>query len=249
MLKIDPDIPSSNRELADYLVSRGFRFQQKSDFEGIQPRYVFRLDITPELDELFANLHSKTRYNIRLAKRRGVQIKENCTREDLRVFYDVLTITAKRDNFLIRSYDYFETLWDCLVENNLAKLFLAEYKGKVIAGTLAFIFGDKTWYIYGASSNEHRNVMPNYLLQWRMIEWAKENGCRIYDFRGVPGRLTPDNPLYGLYRFKKGFNGEYVEFIGEFDLPYSPVVYQTYTAMEAFYSGPVKKLIRFYKKK
>ncbi|NLO90212.1 MAG: peptidoglycan bridge formation glycyltransferase FemA/FemB family protein [Clostridia bacterium] len=248
MLKIDPDIPSSDKELADYLASRGFRLQEKSDFEGIQPRYVFRLDITPELDLLFANLHSKTRYNIRLARRKGVQIKENCTREDLRVFYDVLIITAKRDNFLIRSYDYFETLWDCLVENNLAKLFLAEYKGEVIAGTIAFIFGDKTWYIYGASSNKHRNVMPNYLLQWRMIEWAKENGCRIYDFRGVPGRLTPDNPLYGLYRFKKGFMGDYVEFIGEFDLPYSPLVYKTYTAMEAFYSGPVKKLIRLYKK-
>lgn len=244
VLKIDPDIPSSNKEVVEYLSSRGFRAQMNNDFEGIQPRYVFRLDITRDLEEIFSSMHSKTRYNVRLAMRKGVTVKDKCTKEDLRTFYEILKVTAQRDNFLIRSYGYFETLWECLVEKGLAKLFLAEYKGKAIAGTLAFIFGDKAWYIYGASSNEHRNVMPNYLLQWTMIEWAKENGCRIYDFRGVPGNLSPDNPLYGLYRFKKGFSGEYVEFIGEFDLPYSPFVYQAYQALEPVYSRAVKGLIR-----
>jgi len=244
VLKIDPDVPSSNTEVAGYLKERGFRSQANQDFEGIQPRYVFRMDITPDLNRLSSNLHHKTRYNIRLAKRKGVVVKENCTREDLRAFYDILIVTAERDNFLIRSFSYFETLWDCLVEKGLAKLFMAEYEGKYIAGTLAFIFGDKAWYIYGASANEFRNVMPNYLLQWTMISWAKENGCTMYDFRGVPGNLTEDNPLYGLYRFKKGFGAEYVEFLGEMDLVYSPFYYRAYNNLEKVYSGGIKKIIR-----
>lgn len=95
---------------------------------------------------------------------------------------------------------------------------MAYFKDEPIAGTLAVQYGDKTWYLYGASSNEHRNKMPNYLLQWEMIRWAVEGKCRIYDFRGVSGDLSPSNPLYGLYRFKKGFSGDFVEFCGEFDL-------------------------------
>ena len=80
------------------------------------------------------------------------------------------------------------------------------------------------WYLYGASSNEYRNVMPNYLLQWEMIKWAIERGARVYDFRGVSGDLSEDNPLYGLYRFKRGFNGEFTEFIGEMDLVYNSLM-------------------------
>ena len=137
------------------------------------------------------DFHSKTRYNIRLADRKGVKIKEDCTKKDLEDFYQILLVTSERDEFLVRNYSYYEQLWDKLVERGLAKLFMAEYNGMPIAGTIAFIFGSKAWYIYGASSNEYRNVMPNYALQWRMIEWAKQNGCTMYDFRGVSGDLIP----------------------------------------------------------
>ena len=133
--------------------------------------------------------------------------------------------TAQRDEFLIRDYSYFEKIWDEMVENGMAKIFLAEYEGMVLAGTLAVILGDKAWYLYGASSNMHRNVMPNYLIQWAMICWAKEQGCTLYDFRGVSGDLDESNPLYGLYRFKKGFNSELVQFIGDWDRVYSPFFY------------------------
>ena len=98
-------------------------------------------------------------------------------------------------------------------------------EGAPIAGTLAIHYGDKVWYLYGASSNEHRNLMPNYLLQWRMIQWAVETGCRVYDFRGVSGNVSEDNPLYGLFRFKQGFGGDFTEFVGEEDLVLSPVIY------------------------
>lgn len=244
VLKLDPDIPSSDEALDTYLREKGFQSQSNQDFDGIQPRYVFRMDITDDAETLLADMHSKTRYNIRLAGRKDVVINDNSTKEDLRVFYEILKVTADRDEFLIRSFEYFEMIWDHLVEADLAKLFMADYKGTYIAGTLAFIFGDKAWYIYGASSNEHRNKMPNYLLQWTMIQWAKENGCTMYDFRGVPGNLTEDNPLYGLYRFKKGFGAEYVEFVGEYDLVYSSFWYSLYNIMDKVYSQGIKKIIR-----
>jgi Uncharacterized protein involved in methicillin resistance len=102
-----------------------------------------------------------------------------------------------------------------------ARLYMAYWEGKPIAGTLAIHFGNKVWYLYGASSNEHRNVMPNYQLQWAMIRWALETKSDIYDFRGVSGDLTPENPLYGLYLFKKGFGGELTEFCGELTMVYN----------------------------
>ncbi|MGI9953110.1 peptidoglycan bridge formation glycyltransferase FemA/FemB family protein [Moorellaceae bacterium AZ2] len=227
LLKIDPDIPSTDEEVRELLLQRGFRLATEgTGFDGVQPRHVFRLDIRPPLEEIRKNFHPKTRYNIGLAERRGVTIKDDCTLEDLPVFYSILQETALRDRFLIRSYDYFLTLWKELVERGYAKLFMAYYEGQPIAGTLAFILGDKAWYLYGASSNRHRNVMPNYLLQWTMICWAKGQGCTLYDFRGVPGEVSEDHPLYGLYRFKKGFNGVFTEFIGEYDLVYSPFYYR-----------------------
>ncbi|NPV26730.1 MAG: peptidoglycan bridge formation glycyltransferase FemA/FemB family protein [Firmicutes bacterium] len=248
-LKIDPDIPVTNTAFIEFLHSQGFRpAETEEGFEGVQPKYVFRLDLTPSLTQLFENLHSKTRYNVRLAIKKGVKIKTNCTKADLPTFYRILVETAERDRFLIRSYAYFETMWDQLVPPGYAKLFLAEYEGIPIAGTLAFIFGDKAWYIYGASSNQYRNVMPNYLLQWTMIEWAKENQCRLYDFRGVPGPVPEDHPLYGLVRFKKGFNGDYTEFVGEYDLVYAPFYYWAWNTAEPLYAQGIRKLIALRKK-
>lgn len=221
--KIDPDVPAPAPRLAAYLASRSFvPAGQGLNFEGIQPRFVYRLNIERPLEEILAGFESKTRYNIRLAARKGVAVSVG-TEADLPAFYEVLRETAERDRFLVRGFEYYRVLWRCLVERGLGRLFLARYQGELIAGTIAFLFGDKAWYIYGASSNRHRQVMPNYALQWEMIRWAREQGCRLYDFRGISGDMDPSNPLYGLYRFKKGFNGERVEFVGEYDLPFSPL--------------------------
>lgn len=235
-LKIDPDVPAGDRETASFLASRGFVSSsgEEKNFEGVQPRFVFRLPLDGSLDEIMARFSSKTRYNIRLAERRGVNARVG-TRDDLPAFYRLLEETAARDRFLIRSYDYFVDIWDNLVQRGLARLFVAEYEGEMIAGTLAFIMGNKAWYVYGASGNRHRNVMPNHLLQWTMINWAVGEGCTLYDFRGISGDMNPDNPLYGLYRFKKGFGGEVTEFIGEFDLPFAPLFYRLWNVAEPAY--------------
>jgi lipid II:glycine glycyltransferase (peptidoglycan interpeptide bridge formation enzyme) len=237
-VKIDPDIPAQNQNYAKMLSACGFQRQLSGlNFEGVQPNYVMRLDLTPEPAELLADMHPKWRYNIKLAGRKGVTVTQAEERTDLEVFYSILEETAQRDHFLIRGYSYFESIWDHMIANGYARIFLAHYQGEIVAGTLAFILGDKAWYLYGASSNRHRNVMPNYLLQWEMIRWAKAQGCTVYDFRGVSGDLDEENPLYGLYRFKKGFNGVLTEFVGEWDFVYRPVWYWLWTRMLPVYLG------------
>ncbi|MBC7074594.1 MAG: peptidoglycan bridge formation glycyltransferase FemA/FemB family protein [Syntrophomonadaceae bacterium] len=244
-LKIDPDVANSNRFFQDTLKKVGFRKNETGlNFEGVQPKFVFRLDIIPSEEELLKNMQAKTRYNIRLAERKGVKIRQAEDREDLKIFYAILKETAERDRFLIRDYEYFEQIWNLMVKNGYARFFLAEYEEQVIAAALALILGDKAWYLYGASSNKYRSVMPNHLLQWEMIRWARDNGCSIYDFRGVSGDLDEKNPLYGLYRFKKGFRGELVEFVGEWDQVYSPFFYWLWTKALPLYLKTSRSLRR-----
>ncbi len=235
-LKWEPDIKSSDKEFRKIAERLGFKIKDDAkDFsDGIQPRYVFRLDLKNKTeDEVFAAFHQKTRYNIRLAIKKGVIIKEG-TRENLKDFHKIMEVTGKRDNFMIRPLSYFETMYDKLSPNHI-KLMMAYYEDKPIAGIIDIIYGNKIWYLYGASSNEHRNLMPNYLLQWEMIKYAIQEKKDIYDFRGVVGIVDETHPQYGLYRFKKGFNAEFTEFIGELYINYKPITYKMYKFTEKLY--------------
>ena len=229
LMQIDPDVLNSDEQFKADMQFLGFACEGDSlNFEGIQPRFVFRLDVEGKTEEeIMAGFEQKTRYNVRLATKKGVTTRfwngdEAIPDEAITAFADIMETTGKRDKFLVRSKAYFSNMLKSLGPH--ARLYLAYLDGQPISGTLATQYGDKTWYMYGASSNEHRNVMPNYLLQWEMIRWAVEGKSRIYDFRGVSGDLSPDNPLYGLYRFKKGFNGDFCEFCGQFTVVYKPLV-------------------------
>ena len=224
VIKIDPDVPSSNEDFARMLQSFGFRSKDGGkNFEAIQPKYVFRLCVDGKTEEeVQADFHQKWRYNIRVAQKKGVEVKI-CGKEMVPAFADLMLTTGVRDGFVTRQPEYFAAMLDNLGEH--CRLYMAFHEGQPIAGTLAIHYGDKVWYLYGASSNEHRNLRPNYLLQWEMIRWAIETKCRIYDFRGVSGDVSEDNPLYGLYRFKKGFGGDFTEFVGEMDLVLNKPVY------------------------
>jgi peptidoglycan pentaglycine glycine transferase (the first glycine) len=224
-LKMDPDIEIEDTEFKEIVEKLGCKVSGGiKPYEGVQPRFVFRLYINNRSsEELLKSFHHKTRYNIRLAHRRGVECRVG-TRDDLGDYHELMVETGIRDEFIIRPRSYYESVYDYLGSEHV-KLFLAYYEGKPIAGSIAIVYGNKCWYLYGASSNEHRNVMPNYLLQWEMIKLAIESGCDIYDFRGVTGDLDENNPLYGLYRFKKGFNGKYTEFIGMVDCVFNPIMY------------------------
>ena len=217
LFKIDPDVVATDKDFLSMLSSFGFALHgDGKNFDDIQPRFVFRLNIAGKTEEeVFAGFQSKTRYNIRVAQKHGIEVKI-MDKQALKEFVPIMRETGNRDGFATRPIEYFERMLDAFGEH--ARLYMAYYQGIPVAGTIALQYGDKVWYLYGASSNTYRNLMPNYLLQWEMIRWAVETGCRIYDFRGVSGDLSPDNPLYGLYRFKKGFNGDFTEFCGEFDL-------------------------------
>lgn len=221
---LDPDIPSSDEEFKNIAKDIGFKISEDAkDFsQMIQPRYVFRLNVKDKTEEeLMASFHEKWRYNIRLAGRKGVEIVEG-GREDIKTFHDIMLTTGVRDNFLIRPVEYFEKMYDELAPKGYMKLLMAKYQGEIIAAVIPIIYGNKVWYLYGASSNEHRNVMPNYLLQWEQMKLALENKCDIYDFRGVSGHVDESHPQYGIYKFKKGFNGDFVEFVGELSMVLNP---------------------------
>lgn len=232
-LRVEPDILKSDEEFRKIILKNGFKIKDDSkDFKDeIQPRFVFRLDLRGKTeDEIFAAFHQKTRYNIRLATKKGVVVKEG-SKEDLKDFHKIMVETGERDNFLIRSLSYFEKMYDEMAPKHM-KLLMAYYENEPIAGIIPIMYGNKTWYLYGASSNKHRNLMPNYLLQWTMIKEAIENKSEMYDFRGVSGVVDETHPQYGLYRFKKGFNAEFTEFIGEIFIPYKPLKYKLYKFAE-----------------
>jgi len=233
LVKVDPPLAGEAHAVA--LRKAGFRPAPVPDegFGGTQPRAVMKTFPLADDDTLLARFKPKTRYNIRLAERKGVEVTGDATREDLREFYAVLLETGERDGFHVRDLGYFECLWDCLIERGLGRLFLARHEGQVLGGAIDFILGRQCWYVYGASSNAKRNLMPNYLLQWRMMQWARDQGCDTYDFRGVPlDRPGTGEDLSGLVRFKAGFDARYAEYIGEWDLPLSATLYRAFALLE-----------------
>ena len=245
VLKVDPDIPSTDEEFKKIAKECGFNIKENvKDFtEVIQPRYVFRLNVENKTEEeLLKSFHEKTRYNIRLSSRKGVTIRDG-KREDLKRFYEIMQETGARDDFLIRPLSYFEKMYDALGPNHL-RLIMADYEGQAISGVIAIYYGDKVWYLYGASSNSHRNVMPNYLLQWEMIKWALEKKCKIYDFRGVSGHVDEHHPQYGIYKFKKGFNGDFVEFVGELNMVFKPITNKAFESAMKLRTKMLNKKIK-----
>ncbi len=220
--KMDPPLLRTDRLWPELANKQNLRHQDTGlDFLGVQPRFVMTLDLYPSLDTLLKNMKSKTRYNIRYAERKEVRVFIAKEKKQLSVFYTLLQETARRDGFMIRPLSYYETMWDLLVEHKLAQVFLSYKDGTPLAGAILFRLGKRAWYVYGASSNEQRNLQAAHLIQWDMIKWAKSQGCQVYDFRGVSGDLSPEHPLYGLYRFKEGFGAQIQEYVGEYDLPIS----------------------------
>jgi lipid II:glycine glycyltransferase (peptidoglycan interpeptide bridge formation enzyme) len=248
LIKVDPPVPIEDEVSARNIEIAGFKpIADPTGFGGTQPKCVMQLDLLPDQEELLATFKPKWRYNIRLAEKKGVIVKTDCTKEDLPAFYDLLKVTAKRDKFLVRGYGYFEAMWDALVPQGYAKLFLTFHDGTPISGAFDFVFGDRAMYVYGASSNEHRNLMPNHLMQWEMIKWAQSLGCKWYDFRGVSPRQDAseeDDHLQGLNRFKEGFSPRYVEYIGEHDMPLSPLWYWLWVRAKPAVSNLIKKKAR-----
>jgi peptidoglycan pentaglycine glycine transferase (the first glycine) len=229
-IKMDPDVRLEEDQVIGALRDRGWR----SSSEQIQFRNTLLIDLRPDEDELLASMKAKTRYNVRLAVRRGVRVRMGGP-DDLPLFHEMYAETGRRDDFIIRPFAYYRDAWGAFIEAGLACLFLAEYEGEPLAGLIAFRFGQRAWYMYGASTEKHRNLMPNHLLQWEAMRWAKSEGCTVYDLWGAPDVLNEDDPLWGVYRFKEGFGGQFVRHIGAYDYPVSRPLYGFYTVLMPCY--------------
>lgn len=230
--KVDPDL-ENRLDWRGLLLHRGFRpARARGRFGGLQPRHVCRLSLEGDDQEVESRFTSKCRYNIRLACRRGVEVETKGV-DGLPEFYALLQETARRDRFTVRSPQYFASLFKHTVGCGLGTLLLARYRGEPVAGAWLAAFGTKAWYLYGASSAQHRETMPVYAVQAAAVRWARERGAKIYDFLGVPADLRPTNPLYGLYRFKRQFGATLTTLLGEFDLPLEGISsYAAYRAVE-----------------
>jgi len=229
-LTVEPDLPD-NASHRERLRALGFR---PSPFGSVQPRRTLIVDISPDEDDILAAMKSKTRYNVRLAARRGVVARE-ATEADLSAFHALTAATAERDHFGVHSPAYYEAAYRLFVPPGRARLLLAEVEGEAVAAVMVFALPPRSWYFYGASGNEHREKMPTYLLQWEAMRWAKSLGCTTYDLWGVPDedaeKLEAEfaqrrDGLWSVYRFKRGFGGRLARSVGAWDRVYAPLRYQ-----------------------
>lgn len=188
------------------------------------------IDLRPDDEQLLANMKQKTRYNIRLAARRGVTVRPGSL-SDLDLLFKMYAETSVRDGFTIRNAEYYLSLWRDFVAAGMAESLLAEVDGEPVAGVIIFRFGGRAWYMYGMSRATHREKMPNYLLQWEAMVRAKQAGCVEYDLWGAPDEFEESDDLWGVYRFKAGLGAEVVRFIGAWDLPLNTLLYRTYTQL------------------
>lgn len=216
------DIPQTEK-LVNELTTAGWIISQ----EQIQFKNTVSLDLRPSLDDLLARMKQKSRYNVRLATRRGVSVRIG-TSDDLNLLYQMYAETSLRDGFTIRNKYYYHTLWQKFMDAQIAESLIAEVEGEPVAALVIFRFAGRAWYMFGMSNQAHREKMPNYILQWEAIRRAKDFGCVEYDLWGAPDEFVEDDELWGVYRFKMGLGGEVVRYIGAWDLPLNTLLYRFY---------------------
>jgi len=218
--------------VAEQLRALGWRppAQTTSGFAVGQPRYVFQLPLEDRDEEaVLAGMNQLWRRNIRKAAKAGVQVTYGGL-DDLPAFHELYVHTARRDHFTPRPLSYFETMMKALSgeDPDRFRLYLAHHEGDLVAATIGVRVGTHVWYSYGASSTHKREVRASNAIQWRMIQDALAVGARVYDLRGITDTLDPNDPHIGLLQFKLGTGGQAVEYLGEWDLPISRLLYSAF---------------------
>ncbi len=234
LLKIEPELPDTP-EVAASLTSYGFtRSPQR-----VQPLSTIHLDLAADDEAILARMKPKWRYNVRLAERKGVTVREGAA-ADLPAIQRLMDVTGERDGFGVHNAAYHAAATDIFQPAGLMTWLLAEHEGALLAAIAVFALGKRAWYMWGASSDEGRNVMPNHALQWAAMRWARARGCTLYDLWGIPDEVGahPDayaepeswgeGGLWGVYRFKQGFGGQIVRYTGAWDMPLSAPGYALY---------------------
>ncbi len=249
-LKMDPDVvlgtgtPASEEASINHngqavmsmLGRRGWEYSS----DQIQFRNTILIDLHPSEEEMLARMKQKTRYNIRLAEKKGVTLRVG-TQEDLLMLYKMYAETSIRDGFVIRDEGYYKTVWELFMSGEQSKIgnrkseiafaepIIAEVNNEPIAAIFVFYFAGRAYYVYGMSRDTHREKMPTYLLQWEAMKRAKARGCTIYDLWGAPEVFDESDSMWGVYRFKEGLGGQVVRTLGAWDFALSPLWYKMYT--------------------
>ena len=236
-IKIDPDVPVSfgepgseefrenpagQRLLTAYQAHGWVNSPQQIQFAN-----SVWINTEPSLDELLANMKQRTRYKVRLAEKKGVTVRRGGP-ADFEPVADLYAETSARDGFLIREKGYYLDVWQRFFSAGMLTPLIAEVEGKMVAAVMIFVTGDTARYVYGMSGPDHREKMPNYLLQWEAIKLAKEKGCKTYDLWGAPDVFSEDDRMWGVYQFKRGLGGEVVITPGARDLPLNKTGYNLF---------------------
>ncbi len=199
-----------------------------------QPPQTIILDLVPSEEDILKRMKQKTRYNIRLAAKKGVTVREGGNK-DLPIFNALMRLTGQRDGFGVHAPEYYQAAFELFKDQVI--LLIAEFEERPLSAVMVFKWGNKAGYLYGASSNEHRNLMPNYAVQWAAIQWAKAQGCTEYDLWGIPDApfeqleeefTNRHDGLWGVYRFKRGFGGEIRRTVGAAERPYNKTTRKLY---------------------
>ena len=221
-LTLDPDITGEDKNWISAFTSYGARIGDNArDNAILQPFAVYRIDVNKTDDELMESYHSKARYSVRSSLKSGAICRIG-NREEIPCFCRLLEATAERDGFIARDEKYFYDMYDAFGDSGF-KLFLVEYEGVPIAGSVLLRHGERTWHMYAGSSEKYKETLPNFLMQWEMMRWSRDNGAFLYDMRGIAGGADKLKPIEGLVRFKKRFGGELVTFIGRIDIIYNKI--------------------------
>lgn len=234
-IKMEPNIAriatgvTADDVQAEYLAAKG-----AVPGRPLFTKYSFQLDLRPTEEELYQRCHTKTRYNVSLASRKGVVIYENTTRAGMEQHLEILQETTKRQGFYAHTPEYFRTMWEAMGSSSMLRIFEAHFEGKVLVSWIVFVFNGWLYYPYGASRSIHREVMASNLMMWEMIRLGKTLGCHHFDMWGSLGP-DPDakSPWFGFHKFKQGYGGVLMEFMGTYDLVLDPPKYQLYKVAES----------------
>ncbi|MCR4940631.1 MAG: peptidoglycan bridge formation glycyltransferase FemA/FemB family protein [Treponemataceae bacterium] len=252
-IRFDPPVEFSTNDereiyLSMYKKINSKKITLKKSLTDVQPPDTVLLPLDKSEEELLAKMKPKWRYNIRLAEKKGVTVKP-LGAEGIDAFYSVFMETAARDKIAVHAKDYYRSLLELSSKGQKIKttLYIAEHEGDVLAGIITLFTETEAVYLYGASSDHKRNLMPAYLLQWTAIKDAKAFGSKVYDFYGIPPTDDENHPMHGLFRFKTGFGGNIVHRVGSLDMPLKAATYKVYILLEkirSFYFRKVRKLLK-----
>ena len=227
-IKVEPNIPAST---SIYSVYPSFLPSPKPLFT----RFNFVLDLSPTEEQLLKNMHPKTRYNIRLAEKKGVTVKEYTDEKGFNEFLKLHLETTERQKFHSHNQTYHKTAWQTLQNAGIARVLIAYYKRKPLSAWMLYTFKDTLYYPYGGSSVEYKDVMANNLIAWEAIKVGKRLKLKKFDMWGALGPEAPSNdPWQGFHRFKQGYGGELVKYIGTYDLVFNDPLYWAFNIIDRF---------------